>query len=468
MALPPPGPLPPDIGAAAAVAAGAAAAPTVEWEGTRYRVDLAAAEASRLERLRGEQARPYLSAARVLVAMADALSDSALARDRLRREAGEFERVAQAVGWTEAELWTRGDARVRSRDLASALQRAAKEGSAAGAARLAPAVLALADDLFARGLMELAYAVAMGQPEGLGFSADEIAGRHDFGLYAGRVRHRYGPWELPVAAADSKRPWGGTGSLLGLDVAFAPLSLVRLSSRLPSKPTLDEEDRRALIRNVALVRETALSDAQRDTIVAAIHEGRARLAAARTPDEGAAIAEEAILDGPRRSLLPWIVARDPERVAAFLSTGELFRLGLARAPIDARLHAWGAPAEPRLGCLCLQIPDRGVVERAAGRWGTGIFVSAFPDFNLRLAELLAELRMPAPLLRAVLTSATLEFVNGTNSRDSDDRRALVEYVQALTLERLEQYLALLTTGGPLVPLGRAADAAATGSMGVPR
>ena len=66
--------------------------------------------------------------------------------------------------------------------------------------------------------------------------------------------------------------------------------------------------------------------------------------------------------------------------------------------------------------------------------------------------------MPASLLGPVLASATLDFVNTTISRDEDDRRGLVEYVNALDRERLEEYLALLTTDGPLVPIDGAPDA----------
>ena len=87
---------------------------------------------------------------------------------------------------------------------------------------------------------------------------------------------------------------------------------------------------------------------------------------------------------------------------------------------------------------------------------------------MRLAELLAELRMPASLIGSILTSATLELVNNTASRDPDDRRALVDFVSALTLDRLEQYLALLTTDGPLVPIGKASETStSTGNAGVP-
>ena len=79
-------------------------------------------------------------------------------------------------------------------------------------------------------------------------------------------------------------------------------------------------------------------------------------------------------------------------------------------------------------------------------------MSGFPDLNLRLAELLAELHMPATLLGPVLWSASLDFINNVNSRDQDDHRALVEFVQTLRADRLELYLALLTTDGPLVPM----------------
>jgi len=87
-----------------------------------------------------------------------------------------------------------------------------------------------------------------------------------------------------------------------------------------------------------------------------------------------------------------------------------------------------------------------------------MMASVFPDLNFRLAEYLTELRMPAALLGPVLAAATLDFVNTVMSRDPDDRRGLVEFVQMLRRDRVEQYLALLTTDGPLVPIGEASTA----------
>jgi hypothetical protein len=446
----------------------------VEWEGTRYRVDLAAAEAARLDRLRGEQPRPYVSAARTLIGVADTLRAPNLSRETLSREARVFARVEKAVGWDEhdrsdGQHWLAADTRDRAREVSAALQRAAKRGNRAGAARLAPAILVLADTLFARGLTELVYATALGRPERAGFSAEEAAARHDFAARRNGVRTALGPWDHPVLASGSGTGSESrvTGSLLGLDVALAPFSLVRLSSKLPpARPTLNENDRRALVESVALVRE--LGDPDRDRIVSAIRKGRDRLAAVATPDQAKAIADEIGMGGARRGLLMWNVTRAPDRVAAFLSPSELLWLGLGPTRIDARLQAWGAPARPRLGCLCLQLFDPRPLEPFTGRWGSGIFATSFPDLNLRLAELLAELRMPAALVGPILTSATLELVNNTASRDADDRRALVEFVSALTLDRLEQYLALLTTDGPLVPIGKAPDTSvSTGNTGVP-
>lgn len=449
-----------------------AAARIVEWEGTRYRVDLAAAETARLQNLRGEAPRPYVSAARALIGIADALNNPKLSAEALTQEARTFARVADAVGWTNGRGWGDGEHWLgteplgRAREAAAALERAGQRGDRGAAARLAPSILVLADILLARGVTHLVYATALGHPERAEFVAEEAAAHHDFGAFANAARNRLGPWEHPVPTSGGGRDSRVKGALFGLDVALSQLSLVRLSSRPPAKrPTVNENDRRALTESVVLIRE--LTDADRDRIVGAIRKGRERSAAITTPEQAAAIADEIGISGARRSLMLWNVTRAPDRMAAFLSPTELLWLGLGSTnPVDARLHAWGAPARARLGCLCLQFPDRRPPEPFTGRWGSGIFVSTFPDLNLRLAELLAELQMPAALVGPVLTSATLDFVNNASSRDSDDRRGLVEFVQALTLDRAEQYLALLTTDGPLVPIGKAANTSV--STGVPR
>jgi hypothetical protein len=185
--------------------------------------------------------------------------------------------------------------------------------------------------------------------------------------------------------------------------------------------------------------------------VSAIGKGRARLAALQTPDEAATLADEIRLDSVRRNLLPWVVMHDRDRLSTFLSPFELLWLGGQR-PAGSNLDAWGASAYPRSGCLCLKLFD-GQWETLIGRWGSGMLASSLPDLNLRLAELLNEMRMPAALLGSVLSAAALDFVTNAPCRDQDDRRGLVDFVHGLRQDRMEQYLGLLTTNGPLVPLG---------------
>jgi hypothetical protein len=421
----------------------------LDWEGTRYRVDLRRAEARRIAAALGDSPRGYLSAAEVVATGADALAEKGLTEDRLQQIAQEIAR-ASAID-IDDEVKTGGGVRLtRDRSVVKALERTARDRNVAAASRQSPGLRLLADELLARGLMEFAYAAALGQREGLTISAADAARRHEFGFRPPAARGA--PWRLPQPGGDALQRWHVTGALLGLDVGLSDFSLVPLSLKPPPRPTLSDASRRAFIDAVALVQPATLVNADRDAITAAIHTGRDALTTARTASDADAIADRAGLSALRRSLLPWVVAHDPARLPAFLSPSELLSVGL-QGRMPGTLNAWGAPAIPPSGCLCLRMLDRRPWEAYSGRLNSGMLASAFPDLNLRLAELLADLRMPAVLLAPVLTSATLDFVNSAVSRDPDDRRGLVEFVQGLRRERVEQYLALLTTDGPLVPIG---------------
>ena len=423
----------------------------LDWEGTRYRIDLARADAVRLTKSHGPSSRPYLSSAWAAMTIADTIADAGLTHEVLREQAQAFGRIGQPE--PEANEDVPAEPLNGYREAANALQRAARAGDLRAAARLAPAIRVAVDELAARGLMEWAYAAALGPRDGLSISAADAASRHDFGLHSplGRVN----TWRLPVAGYDLSQRWRLFGSLLALDVTLADFSLVSLSAKPPSRrPTLGEIDRRVFIDAVALVEPHLLTDTDRDAIVSALRAGRVRLGAVRSPADVGTIAVAIPLSPQRETLLSWTVAHDPGRVATFLSPSELFVLGGGDRQVRA-LDAWGVPAASRTGCLCLQVISHRSWEAFAGRWNTGMLASAFPDLNFRIAEILSELRMPAVLLGPILTSATLDFVNSVTSRDQDDRRGLVEFVQALPSDRVEQYLALLTTDGPLVPVGEA-------------
>ena len=428
----------------------------VEWEGTRYRIDFARAEAMRMAKLLGEQARPFLTSARTLVAVADAIGASGATREHFQRELARLKEVGAAAALETAGAWSDDGIPKRYKEAASAIQRAANSGDRAAVSRIAPAIRLLADDLLARGLKEFVYAVALGQPDRATISAGDAAERHDFSMRL--ANRRFAPWNQPVVGADPWKGWHVVGSLLGLDVQLADFAQQRVSMRPPSaKPTLDDDQRRLIIETMALVAPAALTDTDRDLIADLMKKGRARLAAVRSAAEAIEIADEIRLSPARRTLLPWVATNDPPRLGAFLSPVELLWLGLEKAPVARSLDAWGAPAEPRLGCLCLRLLDRRPWEMFAGRWQSGIFSTTFPDLNLRLAEMLAQLKMPGALLASVLTAATPDIADLSTSRDHDDRRALVEAVLTMKIERVEQYLALLTSDGPLVPIDTSAQ-----------
>lgn len=428
----------------------AAPADVVEWEGTRYRVDFAVAEAVRLRHLLGDAPAPYLAAAGSLVTAAGVIEAPDLTRAALSRQADLVSAAIEPIACERRGPWTSDDLSVRCREALSALTRAGRSGDVKNAARLAPRLRLLADTLAARGLTELTYAVALGQPDSAAILAADAASRHEFGFHLPGFG-RLGPWKRPAAGADRVRDWHVTGSLLGLETVLAPFGMMRLSARPPAtRPTLNDEDRRVFMETVTLMDPWRLTPADNQALIAALRGGRERLAALRSDGDGVSVATALNLSPTRRSLLSWALAHESD--ASRLSPYELLRLGVEPDEAD-RFDAWGVHGEPRIGCFCLQMPSGRQADLLAGRWHTGVLATGFPDLNVRLAEMLAELKMPATLLPSVLAAATWDFVINVRSRDYDDRQGMVEFVDGLTRDRVEQYLALLTTDGPLVPIG---------------
>jgi hypothetical protein len=422
--------------------------PTVEWEGTRYRVDLAWAEGTRLLRLLGDGHRPYVAAAEEAVRIATALSSPTLSADDLRHQKTALEALARAAEWEP--------------EVQAALEDAARRIGSRTASRTAGALRLIADTLLARGLVHYVYAVSLGQPDRVMVPASEAAARHDYGMGPRNVAANRREWRLPVPDADGMRDWRMSGSLLGMDVGLAGFTLVGVSMRPPPRaPTMVEAERRAFVEALALTEPAALDEADARTIVTAMRRGQARVARMRTVEEAAALAGEARFSPARRTMLSWIVEHDPKQVAAAFAPVELFWLGLDGPLPKGRLDAWGAPAAARTGCLCLSLEAPRPWELLAGR--SPMVAAAFPDLKLRIAELLAELDLPARLMVPVLPAATLDFVNTANPPGRHDRRALEAYVRGLRVEQVEQYLALLTTGGPLVPLDDGSPADRGGS-----
>ena len=124
------------------------------------------------------------------------------------------------------------------------------------------------------------------------------------------------------------------------------------------------------------------------------------------------------------------------------------RLGLAGKAVPAALESWGNYEMPLSGrSRAGRLPDM-PVERYAGR-ARRLLAVALPELQVTLAIRLAELRLPATLVPAVMASATLDVVNTAPARFADDWQAVVDRVRAVDAIAVERYLGLLTTAGPL-------------------
>lgn len=253
--------------------AGAAAdrpATLVEWEGSTYRVDPAAAESARLRRVRELQGGPTL----------DAAIAALLARDRPSGEAGEAAR----------------------RDFVAAL-------------------------------WSIVYAAYLGDPEGPALAADNVALKHRLLLSVTKFGNRpMNAWKLPNEYFGGADGWRVLGSLLGLDVALRSLALRRLDpAHLPPGPTMTLLERRTAMLTVALANPHALTDEGRDRAAGALARGRARLSALAGD---AARLEEILADAAmsewRREALKWALVHAPGETAGAFSLVETFWLGGGR------------------------------------------------------------------------------------------------------------------------------------------
>jgi hypothetical protein len=118
------------------------------------------------------------------------------------------------------------------------------------------------------------------------------------------------------------------------------------------------------------------------------------------------------------------------------------------------LDAWGTSGLATEGCLCLRYPGTESWETFAGRIGSALVVARVPDLSLRVAESLANRGLPAQLARAVMAVAVQDVLDHYQPAYSDDWAALVAAVRRIPDGRLDDYIAALTSGGPLIAAGR--------------
>ena len=308
------------------------------------------------------------------------------------------------------------------------------------------------DDLSAA-LMVLAYTAALGDPDGPALLSRDLPSRHDFGIEAAAGSRRDEmSWMPPRELVGDGGPWRVQGSLLGLDLGLARLSLRRIADdQMPAAPSINLNDLLTLARTAVSLNARELTEADRQELVNAVARGRGRVSAAgRHVAALLGLLEEARASSALRQVLPWMVARMPDSLGSLFSMRDLLWLGKP-ALEGAQLDRWGVHAEPLDGRWQTAMPRPAPWEDFGGRADAGVMATQVPDLTLRLAEETARLGLPARLIPALLTYATQDYWHDVAARFPDDWPAMTRQAQALSPSRVEDYVAALAGDGPLRP-----------------
>ncbi|MFN8059760.1 MAG: hypothetical protein U0Q12_11425 [Vicinamibacterales bacterium] len=425
----------------------------VDYEGNEYEVDPAGAELSRMRRIRDRQGDQRLDD--VLEVM-DALAewrrpdDERTGANVAKRIEAMLERARRS--WQSAErLSTHTDILLRS--LADATRAMREQGQRPGppSARTVDAVERFAERALADVALAIVYATALGDPDGAVVVGGDVWRRHQLTVAGVEAESRHvGPWTPPVESVGTGRAWRVLGSLIGLDLALARLSLRRLDGEYPPQaPLLSGFDRVALMHGAVLMPALDLTNVDRDRIADAVARGTARVGRLRDdPAEVEAVVAALALDGWQERVLRWTLAHEPEFVDLFSLT-DLYWLGRDGASVGV---AWGTSGLPASGCLCQALPVPRPLSGVIGRPGTGLVATRFGDLPILAALTLKDFDLPAPLARGLVVLLTQTTLDAARPVHGDDLIAFSRAIRGLTRNQMEDYVAALTYDGALRPV----------------
>ena len=322
------------------------------------------------------------------------------------------------------------------------------DGDVARAARIVRPLVDALDYLLGESLVALVYAGSVGDGGRGSASAVDISHRHAFGNASFSNDRRLLAWRRPARGSTVATGDAVTGAVMGIDLALSRTRLRRLASEaLPESPRLNANDRKTMTDTVALLNRRELDDARGTDLTQAVQRGRARVEQAGNDAARLdVLAIEARIDSSRRGLLDWTARHAPTSVVEMFSLAELFRLGGGTA---SAIHGWGTAHESLTGCLCVRFPDGDSWGLTVGRDDSGQAAARVAELNLRVAMLMADLRVPATLFPDVMAFATQDYVDSVPLVHPDDWVALAVRASALTRERVEDYVSAVVASGPV-------------------
>ena len=431
----------------------------VEWEGRPYLVDHVSYEQRRIARTRDKMGASTIRLALDAEHLAARVAASSVTVPTIREALLELRKLSaalpardkknaiQAPGLEPAKPQSDTIGRVINE-----LTRITQPQDLPRAARAVAPIFVLADEILADALLSLTYALDLGNPDGTTLMGGNVSRRHDFGFVnrEGDKRER-AAWSTPARAISAGVPWHVAGSALGLDTALSALALRRIDSgEIPAAPTLLMPDRETFTKTVAWMNPFDLTDESRDAVVAAIGRGRSRVEAlARDGNGWDEAADEIRMDGWRRRAGRWAITHDAALVPSFFSLTELLYLGAP--PPDLALNTWGMARDASDACVCIDMPTPGRDVIVVGRSQLGLIAAEIADVNLHVAEKLRARGLPASLTPGVLAGAIQDYIEQVRPLHPADWLTLVRAAQAIPDDRLDDYVAALTTDGPLAP-----------------
>jgi hypothetical protein len=419
----------------------------ISWEGQQYLLDFAGTTRARLLAVRKRQGGVTLDSIVALERVRTQLQQAGVGLERVGQLRSELlalapqlvlPKVADEFGSDAPGVVERTNRVLRDLtgiDEADELTRAGKAAQDLGE---------VIDFLFGHVLASWAYAPHVGEADGPMMVGGDPSLRHEFGLrlpVPARTRRR---WELPPT-----RGFEGavSGALIGLEASLAPWSLRRLASdTVPQVPTIVGNDLWSFFLTAALSNPRRLTDEDRDDIARAYRAGSEAIERAGR-DRAAldAVAAAGALSPWTREGFSWMVSNEPDRIAERFSAIERIRIGGLRS---VGVDEWGT-ASLLSGCLCIKMPMARVPELVIGRAADGLIASQTADPMLRLAVILAELNLPAPLASPVMAYAMRDFLDHVKPSHAADFEAFVRQARAIDRRTVEDYLGAIAAVGPL-------------------
>lgn len=437
--------------AAALAGRGDSAARSLRWEGQDYVIDYAGTARLRLDGVRRKQGGLPLDSVLALRRISLALQAKTITLDEVKALRSALSTLAPKLRLeaTATELAKDGpNVDDKLRDVINDLGRIDEPRDTPRAVEAGTELERSIDFLLGHVLAAWAYAPHVGDADSPALTGGDGSLRHEFGLRKLGSEKSTQRWELP--------PFGGDagsigGSLLGVEAALSQYTLRRLSiDNLPPPPAIGGNDLMSLMLTATLSNPRRLTDPDMATIVAAVAAGTAIVnQALANPSQLDAVAQQGAMSPWRRASLSWTAVEENDRLAEQFSITEVARIGGLR---PEGMAAWGT-ASMVTGCLCLRLPQARIPELIIGRAADGLLGGHSADLTIRIATILAELKMPASLTTPVLAYALRDFLDHVQPQHVADFDAFARQARALERQTVEDILGALAAVGPLRAAG---------------